>query len=183
MRLNGNTIALAMSDNKINMKTSIFTSHKLQLISVFTICLCILGFSLISSQIHEKNSKDDIAEVIFKYQIDYYASERGIKLFFLSVGEKNVDPSDRFLKRLTYNDITVLKYSHSTYRDKKIVDIDTGESGAHISVGSVKLLDRNNAEAIVYSFSGFGTNREEVVQLNYKSGTWIILTSRSILDT
>jgi hypothetical protein len=83
---------------------------------------------------------DDIREVVFRHQLDSWDSymQKTKRVYFLSVGEQDEDPSDDFIKRFANHKPPVRKASASKKGPHlEVMDKNTGEAGLILRVSSI----------------------------------------------
>lgn len=89
------------------------------------------------------SQEDDIREAVFRYEFRHNSSIQGQRagVYCVSVGEKNADPSDRFMQRFTGFKPPVRKASDcSTHPYNGVVEKKTGKRGLLFRVRSIKWL-------------------------------------------
>ena len=80
-----------------------------------------------------ESQEEQIREALFGHQFEHNDSyqQKRAKVFFLSVGEKDADPSDQLVKRFADHTPPVRKISASTVDSQgRVVDKRTGSSGS-----------------------------------------------------
>ncbi|HEV2392285.1 MAG TPA: hypothetical protein VG146_07975 [Verrucomicrobiae bacterium] len=88
-----------------------------------------------------QSQEEDIREAVFRWQFDHNVSgqQNKAKGYFLTVGEKSGDPSDKFIKRFAHNKPPVRKRSEcSADPGRGVLDKKTGERGLIFFVTSIK---------------------------------------------
>ncbi len=87
--------------------------------------------------------EDEIRETVFRYQFDHNASgqQKRAKAYFLSICDKDRDPSDEFMKRFAGYKPPVRKASACrTNATNGVVDKRTGEQGLLFRVTGIKWI-------------------------------------------
>jgi hypothetical protein len=93
-------------------------------------------------------AEEDIQEATFRYQFLHNASglKQNAQFYFLSLGEKNADPSDEFMKRFAGHKPVAKKRSQSTGGAGGIKDKETGGSGLIFTVSKIKWVSETEVE-------------------------------------
>ena len=93
--------------------------------------------------------ENDIREAVFRYQFHHNSSIQGqsAAVYCLSVGEKNADPPDDFMKRFAGFKPPVRKVSEcSTDAYKGVVEKRTGKHGLVFRVRNIKWISEAEVE-------------------------------------
>ncbi|HYN15530.1 MAG TPA: hypothetical protein VES66_07060, partial [Terriglobales bacterium] len=91
--------------------------------------------------------EEDIREAVFRYQFDHNASaqQKNANAYCLSVGEKDGDPSDRFMKRFAGHRPPVRKASACIASDR-VVDKRTAKPGLLFRVSIITWISDTEAK-------------------------------------
>ncbi|HET9407395.1 MAG TPA: hypothetical protein VFO39_09170 [Candidatus Sulfotelmatobacter sp.] len=95
--------------------------------------------------------EDDIREAVFRYEFRHNSSIQGQRagVYCLSIGEKNTDPPDDFIKRFVGFKPPVRKASDcSTDPYSGVVEKKTGKQGLVFRVRSIKWLSDTEVQVI-----------------------------------
>jgi hypothetical protein len=96
-------------------------------------------------------NEQDIYATVFRYLFDHNASgqQKGSNVYCLSMGEKNVDPSDGFMRRFTGHEPPVRKASDCSVASfSQVVDRRTGKPGLMFRVTGIVWI--SSTEVTVY---------------------------------
>jgi hypothetical protein len=97
------------------------------------------------------SQENDIREAVFRYQFRHNSSIQGQKagVYCLSVGEKNADPPDDFMKRFAAFKPAVQKASDcSTDPYRGVAEKRTGRRGVVFRVRSIKWVSETEVEVV-----------------------------------
>src|SRR5713226_7658593 len=119
----------------------------------FALILVLLCASCMVPQQRDRPAEeDDIREAVFRYQFDHNAAhgpaaaEHRIEAFYLSLGEKDGDPSDEFMTRFVGHEPPVRKVSACSTENLRVVDKQTGQRGLIFRVKSIKWISDGKVE-------------------------------------
>lgn len=106
---------------------------------------CWVGFQ--SADIRPRD-EDDVREAVFLFQFDHNASglQQNAKVYFLSLGGGDRDPSDEFMERFRGLKPPVKKVSECTASVTGVKDKETGEHGLIFRVTSIKWVSDSEVE-------------------------------------
>jgi hypothetical protein len=129
--------------------------------------------SLISHSIEE----DNIAETVFRYQMP---KDSQLKVYFLSRNDN--DPDGQFMRRFEGQLPLVKKKSQSSHnRYGSILDKETGEYAAILSVGQIEWI--NDSEVKVSGSIFTGEVAGYIYQVIREGNRWIVKSSECVLES
>ena len=124
-------------------------------------------------------AEDDIREATYRYQFLHNASglQQKADVYFLSLGEKDTDPSDAFMKRFADHKPTVKKVSSSAGRLGGVRDKDTGGKGLIFRVAQIKWVSETEAEVSGGYYEGGLSASGNTYYLKKENGKWVVTRS------
>jgi hypothetical protein len=127
---------------------------------------------------------DNVREAVFRYQFTNNAAHgpaaaaKRIAVFYLSVGDKDQDPSEEFLMRFAGHTPPVRKVSACSTKKMRVEDKRTGERGLIFHVRSIRWISDTKAEVKGgYYEDGLSAsgNTYTVVKRN---GKWVVVEDK-----
>jgi len=108
---------------------------------------CWIGFE--SANVRS-GDEDDIREAVFRFQFDHNASglQQNAKVYFLSLGKGDKDPSDEFMERFRGQKPPVKKVSQGTVSVTGVKDKETREQGLIFRVTSIKWISHTEIDGL-----------------------------------
>jgi hypothetical protein len=105
--------------------------------------------SISESRLNEENN---IAETVFRYQIQTSHKDRNCEIFFLTL-KQCTDPCDEFMLRFLDN-AKVKRYSQSVVQALRVLDEKTGERGTRLQVRAINWINDKEVEVSGSYFNG-----------------------------
>lgn len=97
--------------------------------------------------VSREDEENDIADVVFHFQIQQQLQVADRKVIFLFRADKR-DPSDDFLRRVRAGKSVIKKLSQSKEDASGVKDKTTGEDGLILGVSAIKWITVNEVEAV-----------------------------------
>jgi hypothetical protein len=162
------------------MKVPLFSFKKLVALvgASLSLALCLSGCHKSSSQEVER---ENIAEAVFRYQLDHCHLGNMKQVFFLSLGI-DTDPDEAFMKRFVKSGHTVKKFSQSSYEKGLVTDKTTGERGVRLLVTEVELSNNSQAKVKGACYSALGSISDQMYLVARENNEWVVKSAKNILD-
>src|SRR5438477_4477880 len=112
---------------------------RLAVIALIVLLVGVSAFVLMKRSLNKRASsrtlqEDNIAEVVFRHEIDESHRQEGYSMFFLSRGER-IDPTDTFMRRFANEGYVVKPVSQSVISDGvRDKDNPKGERGLILGI-------------------------------------------------
>jgi hypothetical protein len=119
------------------------------------------------------NEEKNIAEAVFRYQLQTSHPFRNSKSYFLAL-EQCTDPSDEFMQRFADND-KVKRHSQSVFQALEVFDKETGEPGLILQVRAIKWINDKEVEASGSYY--WGEIQIFTYHLQQKNSHWVVTAS------
>ena len=126
--------------------------------------------------------ENDIREAVFRYEFHHNSSIQGQRaaVYCLSVGEKNADPPDDFMKRFASVKPPVRKVSDcSTDTYTGVVEKRTGKRGLVFRVRSIKWVSAAEVEVVGGYFEDGLSASGDTYTVTKAQGKWIVSKART----
>ena len=128
--------------------------------------------------------EDNIRETVFRYQFTNNAAhgpatiEKRIVAFYLSVGEKDQDPSDEFMKRFVDHKPSVRKVSACSTKKLRVEDKQTGERGLIFHVRSIQWISAIKVEVKGGYYEDGRSASGDIYTVVKKDGKWNVIKDK-----
>ena len=137
-------------------------------------------FSAGDTAISERE-KTEIAETIFRYQLEHVRLRNSPQLYFLSLGE-DADPPAEFLTRFSSLPYPVKRFSESTYQRGHVIEKATQNRGIRLETKSIRRLSVFEVEVEGSWFVGRDDFQEQIFEVKRENGKWVIQSIRNVMD-
>lgn len=121
-------------------------------------------------------AEDDIREATFRYQFLHNASglQQKADVYFLSLGGKDRDPSDEFMKRFADHKPPVKKVSQSAGRMEGVRDKATGGRGLIFRVEAIKWVSDTEVTVSGGYYEGGLSSSGNSYHLKKQKDKWVV---------
>lgn len=127
------------------------------------------------------SQENNVREAVFRYQFQHNSSVQGQRaaVYCLSIGEKNTDPSDDFMKRFAGFKPPVRKASDcSTDAYRGVMEKSTGKRGLVFRVKAIKWTSDTEAEVVGGYFEDGLSASGDTYTVKRQHGTWKVVRSK-----
>lgn len=125
--------------------------------------------------------EDNIAEVVFRYQMNDCFPGRQRQVYFLRRAKD--DPSDRFMKRFEGDTPPVKKFSQSTKLSDGLADKDSRQPGILLGVAKIEWDDAAKVTVIGSCFADTENVMEYVYEVIREGKQWVVKGRKITLTT
>ncbi len=131
-----------------------------------------------------QGQEDKIREVVFRYQFTNNAAhgpataEKRIAAFYLSVGERDQDPSDEFMQRFAEHKPSVRKVSACSTKKMRVEDKQTGQRGLIFHVRSIKWISDTKVEVRGGYYEDGLSASGNIYTVVEKDGKWRVIKDK-----
>jgi hypothetical protein len=132
----------------------------------------------LAADVPRQKQEDDIREAVFRYQFDNNASgqKTNAKVYCLAVGEKQVDPSGKLLRRFANHTPPVRKISECG-RSAEIRDKRTGERGLLFYITQISWVSSTEVKVTGGYYEGSLSASGETYVVKKDGSTWKIISA------
>jgi len=144
------------------------------------IALLVSASIAVAAESKRHEQEDAVREAVFRYQFTNNAAhgpataEKMIETYYLSIGEKDGDPSVALMKRFAGHKPSVRKVSECSTAKMRVTDKQTGKLGLIFRVRSIKWISDTEAEVKGGYYEDGRSASGNTYRVRRKGGIWQI---------
>jgi hypothetical protein len=153
---------------------------RLAVIALIVLLVGAGAFVLVKRSLNKRASsrtlqEDNIAEVVFRHEIDESHRQEGYSMFFLSRGER-IDPTDTFMRRFANKGYVVKPVSQSVILYDGVRDKSSpkGDRGLILGIHRITWVTGTEAAVGVSTFSWGWGQSASVCRVVLENGAWVV---------